>query len=1304
MTVNNADFLTIRQVRDLIDRLKTSVAQFAKREQRLESGSRVNTSRLETETEEAIAAIDERLDKQLKAAEESYAGQVVEVEERFEQRKGRIAQAYMNSRQRVREVIAAKEGQGTYEMQKNRMMADRDRDAAFGEAWERVEALRTIVGDDEKNLVRLEKGGKKALRGYGAFRRQLIKERRAPVAEVSDDIEAMMKVYQKDMNAAAVELTAFKKFVMPRFFGAMPVSLLIVLITLLHAAVGGLLVYNKAEALYIGAVGVSAFWMLLMVVFFYLAGKKNASESAGNIAKLLGRSRQLVDACSLDSDAHYKQQVALIEGAHSDRIAEQKRKFNAVMQEAEAMKATYPQKIEDQNVRVGQKFEQSREQALAQLNATHEQNLQALRTAAETSKQDILQSKEGGLSEVGTTYESNWIALEAEWKKELSELYGVVERAQAATQSLFPAWTRDFIESWESPADFSNVAHLGTVAVKVPELAGEIPEDPRLALPGLAELSIPLTLKIPDQGSVLIESGNAGRQVGISTLNNVMLRLMSVTPPGRLSFTILDPVGLGENFAGVMHMADYEESLINSRIWTQTDHIDKRLAELNEHMEKVIQMYLRNDYNTITEYNEAAGNIAEKYHYLVVADFPNGFSDLAVKRLMSIAQSGARCGVYALIHWDTRSPAPVGFKPEDLRSSAACLTCKTDSVIFTDDAIRGASVIPEPAPDPDFAIDFIHKVGQASVDSTRVEVPFETIAPSDEEFWSLKTVNELKVPIGRTGATKLQQLAIGKGTQQHALVAGKTGSGKSTLFHVMITNMASWFSPDEVEFYLIDFKKGVEFKSYATHRLPHAKVIAIESDREFGLSVLQRVDDELKRRGDLFRKLGAQDIAGYFAAGGQETMPRSLLIIDEFQEFFTEDDRVSQNAAVLMDRIVRQGRAFGIHVILGSQTLGGAFTLARSTLGQMVIRIALQCNEADSYLIMDDSNPAARLLSRPGEGIYNDNAGAIEGNNPFQVVWLNEEVREKYLTRARQLADESGKKYASPVIFEGNAPGEIRENTVLEELLAAPAIAPTQGTVHAYLGAPNSIKGPTEAVFRRQSGNNLLLVGQRDESALAILAASMISLSAQFPLGKLRFVIFDGTAPETPERAYFHRVGAGLGHHVQFAQNADAESVMADLSADLKARTENESAAAEAPTTFVIVHGLQKFKKLRYEEDFSFSLDAEAAPAPGAILNDVITEGPAVGIHVIVLADNFNNVNRGISRKALSEFEMRVLFQMSANDSSSLIDTPKASGLGLNKALFYNEQEGYLETFRPYALPSEAWIDAAQKELARLLG
>ena len=101
---------------------------------------------------------------------------------------------------------------------------------------------------------------------------------------------------------------------------------------------------------------------------------------------------------------------------------------------------------------------------------------------------------------------------------------------------------------------------------------------------------------------------------------------------------------------------------------------------------------------------------------------------------------------------------------------------------------------------------------------------------------------------------------------------------------------------------------------------------------------------------------------------------------------------------------MRQGRAFGIHVILGSQTLGGAYSLARSTLGQMAVRIALQCSEADAHLILSEDNTAARLLTRPGEAIYNDANGMIEGNNLFQVVWLSDEQREEYLGEIQDLA------------------------------------------------------------------------------------------------------------------------------------------------------------------------------------------------------------------------------------------------------------------------------------------------------------
>jgi DNA segregation ATPase FtsK/SpoIIIE, S-DNA-T family len=574
------------------------------------------------------------------------------------------------------------------------------------------------------------------------------------------------------------------------------------------------------------------------------------------------------------------------------------------------------------------------------------------------------------------------------------------------------------------------------------------------------------------------------------------------------------------------------------------------------------------------------------------------------------------------------------------------------------------------------------------------------VAPAENETWSVETTEELRVPIGRSGATKLQYLAIGKGTRQHALIAGKTGSGKSTLFHVIITNLALWCSPEQVEFYLIDFKKGVEFKGYATQRLPHARVVAIESDREFGLSVLQRLDEELKRRGELFRKFGVQDVAGYKRAGGTEAMPRALLMIDEFQEFFVEDDRISQAANLLLDRIVRQGRAFGIHCLLGSQTLGGAYTLARTTIGQMVIRIALQCNEADAYLIMDENNPAPRLLSRPGEGIYNDMAGMVEGNSPFQAVWIGDDERDARLEKVRVMANTKlNGNFPGPIVFEGNAPADVRENPLLRALLDAPRIEGLP-TARVWLGAPNSIKGPTEAVFQKRSGNNLLIVGQRDEAVLAMLSVALIALAAQFPRDSIRFLVFESTAPASPERAFLERIMAAVPHEVVLAKGGDLGNIINGLAEDLKKRAEDER--APAPVTFLFLHGLQNFKKFRQDEDFAFSSGDDAAN-PAAQLQTLISEGPSHDIHVIAALDTYNNVNRFLGRKGLTEFEMRVLLQMSTNDSASLCDDPKASTLGLHRALFYNEQEGYLETFRPYALPAGEWIDEAAAKLSQLV-
>jgi hypothetical protein len=929
-------------------------------------------------------------------------------------------------------------------------------------------------------------------------------------------------------------------------------------------------------------------------------------------------------------------------------------------------------------------------------------------------RQAIQNSRDQQTQSAQQEYEQAQQALANRIKKGLAEAQTpIAQQAKSHAQH----WNAATWKDWTPPQQFTSLIPFGTLRIDLQSIAAAAAGDqtlPAITLPPPFET--PAFLAFPQHASLLIRHDPAGRPQAIATLQSIMVHLLTGLPPGRVRFTLIDPVSLGQNFAGFMHLADYDDALIGGRIWTESTQIDQRLANLTEHMETVIQKYLRNEYPTIDDYNAQAGELAEPYRFLVIADFPTGFSEDSLRRLSSIAASGARCGVYTLVACDQRQTLSESLL-HDLAARSIYLvagsTPRSDATvpsqeartadpakfIWQDDVFGQFPLTLDQPPDEEVLTSLMERVGHAAKDAKRIEEPFSSIAPPPEQLWSLQSTEGIHVPVGRTGATRLQSLRLGHGVAQHALVAGKTGSGKSTLLHVLITNIALWYSPDELELYLIDFKRGVEFKTYATHALPHARAVAVESDREFGLSVLQRLDAELGRRGELFRTAAAQDLPGYRQTT-KLPLPRILLVIDEFQEFFTEEDRLAQEAALLLDRMVRQGRAFGIHVLLGSQTISGASGLARSTLGQMAVRIALQTSEADSHLILGDNNSAARLLDRPGEAIYNDAGGLVEANSPFQVAWLSDVERDKYLSPVTQLAHQRQIQSPPPIVFEGNAPADIARNRSLAQMQQKkPAAVPS--APRAFLGDPVAIKDPTSVTFRRQSGANLLIIGQQDQSALAMLAASLISLAAQYPLSNARFHIFDATPADSPLAGTFAQLASPLSHEIQVVPWRDSAAVINTLALELQKRQDASDAPIGAtpqyPDHYVFLNGLQRYRILRKgEEDFSFTSDPQDKPAdPSRQFADLLREGPALGIHFLCWCDTPASVERTFDRTVLREFDYRVLFQMSANDSSNLIDSPAANKLGFHRALSYSEEQGTLEKFRPYALPAIDWLNAA---------
>jgi len=106
------------------------------------------------------------------------------------------------------------------------------------------------------------------------------------------------------------------------------------------------------------------------------------------------------------------------------------------------------------------------------------------------------------------------------------------------------------------------------------------------------------------------------------------------------------------------------------------------------------------------------------------------------------------------------------------------------------------------------------------------------------------------------------------------------------------------------------------------------------------------------------------------------------------------------------------------------------------------------------------------------------------------------------------------------------------------------------------------------------------------------------------------------------------------------------------------------------------------------------SRDPNEPPNPAKLFPNILREGPDVGVHTLVWCDTLTNLNRTLDHRALREFTLRVVMQMSAQDSRNIVDVEAASKLGDHQALYCNEEEGRLERFRPYALPDEDWLRA----------
>ncbi len=240
----------------------------------------------------------------------------------------------------------------------------------------------------------------------------------------------------------------------------------------------------------------------------------------------------------------------------------------------------------------------------------------------------------------------------------------------------------------------------------------------------------------------------------------------------------------------------------------------------------------------------------------------------------------------------------------------------------------------------------------------------------EQEFWTKSSQSKVSVPVGWDINHNEVCFEIGE-AQNHTLICGRSGSGKSNFLHVLIQNLAFYYAPNEIQLFLLDYKEGVEFNAYAKEGiLEHARLVSVASSVGFGVSFLSWLDKEMKKRGELFKQSDVKDLSDYRKHG---EMPRLIVVIDEFQVLFSDSStKDKERVEAYLTNILKKGRSYGVHLILATQTMHGP-GINNSLMSQIANRIALPMDAEDSESILGD-DVACELTPRT-EGIFNNNGG-----------------------------------------------------------------------------------------------------------------------------------------------------------------------------------------------------------------------------------------------------------------------------------------------------------------------------------------
>ncbi len=441
-------------------------------------------------------------------------------------------------------------------------------------------------------------------------------------------------------------------------------------------------------------------------------------------------------------------------------------------------------------------------------------------------------------------------------------------------------------------------------------------------------------------------------------LREMLMCLLSSTPLVQLEVILVDALSLGGIFNLARRLLDKNNDFIyQQRILTESKETKEALKYLYEYLKVNLQTKLAG-YKDFVHYNEdKEDKLPLKALFLSGVD---ALSSDALYYLEKIMRFGSKNGVLSFVNLESEKNNK---SAEDLKRYAEFFKDRTS---FERLKYLSVEVINDHGIQSKHMQDFADKIKAYYEKKKQVKRELKDLQ-KDEKFWTESSQFKVSVPVGWDINHKEVCFEIGN-EQNHMLICGRSGSGKSNFLHVLIQNLAFYYAPNEVQLFLLDYKEGVEFNAYvADTPLEHARLVSVASSVSYGITFLKWLCDGIQKRADRFKQFNVKDLSDYRKHG---EMPRLIVVIDEFQVLFS-DSKSTKAVEGHLNTLLKKGRSYGVHLVLATQTMRGT-DINPSFKAQIANRIALPMDAEDSSSVLGDD--AACELVRP-EGIFNNNGG-----------------------------------------------------------------------------------------------------------------------------------------------------------------------------------------------------------------------------------------------------------------------------------------------------------------------------------------